>query len=211
MLLSSLSPVPFRPVPSLGVSPSAAVPLGTGTGQRPWLLAAPENPYYRPVSFNSIPLSEVSPFRGRRPSATSRRFPPALSVTLLYSPLHPGGSVQTIHDVNKCGVILHNGCACMPGLARPPSPAVLTTEPSSGTGGGPWVRDSFTQYHPKGLTRPGLFYGPAPHPSTLLAGVNNLLTSSTVGLCPPTRLLDASGPIPAPYSYVAFMTWEFGA
>ena len=141
---------PFRPVPSLGVSPSAAVPLGTGTGQRPWLLAVLENSYYRPVSFNSIPLSEVSPFRGRRPSATSRRFPPALSVTLLYSPLHPGGSVQTIHDVNNCGVILHNGCACVPRLARPPSPAVLTTEPSSGTEGGPWVRDSFTNWHASG-------------------------------------------------------------
>ena len=39
------------PLPLPDVSPSAAIPLGTGTGQRPLLLAAPENPYYSPVSF----------------------------------------------------------------------------------------------------------------------------------------------------------------
>ena len=33
------------------IFPSAALPMGTGTGQRPLLLVAPENPYYRPVSF----------------------------------------------------------------------------------------------------------------------------------------------------------------
>ena len=42
------------PVPLPDISPSAAIPLGTGNGQRPLLLAAPENPYYRPVSFNSV-------------------------------------------------------------------------------------------------------------------------------------------------------------
>ena len=57
MMLSSSSHVP-----SPDVLPSAAVPLGTGTGQRPSLLAAPENLRYRPVSPNSIPLSELSPF-----------------------------------------------------------------------------------------------------------------------------------------------------
>ena len=69
------------PVPLPDISPSAAIPLGTGTGQRPLLLAAPENPYYRPVSFNSIPLSEVCPFRGSRPKCDLSPFTSALSAT----------------------------------------------------------------------------------------------------------------------------------
>ena len=36
------------PVPYPDIFPSVAVPVGTGAGQRPLLLAAPENPYYRP-------------------------------------------------------------------------------------------------------------------------------------------------------------------
>ena len=39
------------PVPLLDFFPSTAVPTGTNSGQRPSLLAAPENPDYRPVFF----------------------------------------------------------------------------------------------------------------------------------------------------------------
>ena len=131
------------------------------------------------------------PLGGVVPSATSRRL-------LLRSPLHPRCSSRVKRDRNRSDVILHNGCACAPGLTRPPSPAVLTFEPSSGTGGGPWVRIPFTQNPTKALTRFGLPKGTAPYSSTLLAGGSSLLTSSTVGLCPPTKLLEASGPIPAP-------------
>ena len=35
---------------------------------------------------------------------------------------------------NKHSVILQSGCACAPGLTRPPSPCVRTAEPHSGTG-----------------------------------------------------------------------------
>ena len=138
----------------------------------------------------SIPLSEVGPFRGRHPRATSRLFPPR-------SPLHPRCSVRrTQNGINA--VLSYNGYACAPGLARPPSPAVLPSEPSLGVGGGPWVRVPFTRYHTNALARRGPLDGSAPYPSTLLAGGISLLTSSTLGLCPPIKLLEASGPIPAP-------------
>ena len=43
------------PVPLPDIPTSAAIPLGTGIGQRPLLLAAPENPYYRPgILFKTI-------------------------------------------------------------------------------------------------------------------------------------------------------------
>ena len=77
-------------------------------------------------------------------------------------------------------------------------PAVLTTEPSAGTGGGPWVRVPFTHYHTKALIRFGFLGESTAYPSSLLAGGISLLTSSIVGLCPPTKLLEASGLIPAP-------------
>ena len=137
-LLSSSFTVP---VPYPDISPSASVPMGTGADQRPLILTAPENPYYRPVSFNSIPLSEFSPFGGDSPIAFSGHFLP------LCSPLHPRCPLELTRDENECIVILQNGCACAPELTRPPSPAALPSEPSSSTGGGPWVRVPFTNWH----------------------------------------------------------------
>ena len=98
----------------------------------------------------------------------------------------------------ECSVILQSGCARALKLTRPPSPTVLTSEPSAGTGGGPWVRVPFTQHHTKALTRLGLLGTSTPYPSSLLAGGISLFTSSIVGLCPPIKPLEARGPIPAP-------------
>ena len=82
-----------------------------------------------------------------------------LVVFPLRSPSHPRCSVQATHDGNICGVILQNGCACAPKLARPPSPAVLTSEPSSSTGGGPKVRVPFTNWHASGqITLQNILY-----------------------------------------------------
>ena len=64
--------------------------------------------------------------------------------------LHLGRPVVLSRDGNKREVILHNGCACAPGLTRPISPTIRTVEPSSGTGGGPWVRVPFTDWHASG-------------------------------------------------------------
>ena len=138
---------------------------------------------------DSIPLSKLSPFRGSIPSASTPHFP-------LRFPLHSERPSQLTHYGNECDVILQDGCACVPELTRPPSPAVRTVEPSEGNGGGPWVRVPFTQHPTKALTL-GLLSKSASYPSILRAGGMSLLTSSIVGLCPPTKLLEASGPIPA--------------
>ena len=87
---------------------------------------------------DSFPLSEMSPYRGISPTACSLRSPSL-------PPLLLERSIPLNRDGNKCDVILQNGCACAPGLTRPPSPTIRTAEPSLGTGGGPWVGIPFTQ------------------------------------------------------------------
>ena len=68
----------------------------------------------------------------------------------LFTPALSVASQAPTDDGNQCSVILHNGCACAPELTRPSSPAVLTYEPSSCTGCGPWVRVLFTNCHTSG-------------------------------------------------------------
>ena len=75
--------------------------------------------------------------------AFSRRSPPR-------PPLHFKRPVSLSYDEDKRDVILQNHCASAPGLTRPPSPPVRIVEPSSGTGGGPWIRVLFTNWHASG-------------------------------------------------------------
>ena len=149
-------------------------------------------PHFRQIS-DSLPLSELSPYREISPTACFLRSPSL-------PPLHLERSIILNRDGNKCDVILQNGCACAPGLTRPPYPTLLFGLPNRAWVLGADLGSEFPspKHYAKGLTQLGLPRHSTPHLSTLLTGGISLLTSSTVGLCPPTKLLEASGPIPAP-------------
>ena len=73
------------------------------------MLRIGEGQLRRATVWGSLSLSELSPYRGISPMVFSHRFP---SLPLL----HLGRPVVLSHDGNKHEVILHNGCACAPGL-----------------------------------------------------------------------------------------------
>ena len=109
------------PVPSPDFFPSAPVPLGTGRGQRSSLLAAPENLCYRPVSFNSIPLSEVGPFRG---------IVPVHCLTISPCSLHCTLSAQLKRLAMEINAVLSYIMAALAPMSSPVRPPLLFGLPS---------------------------------------------------------------------------------
>ena len=100
------------------------------------------------------------------------------------------GEINTVLSY-KAGALARLGSPVRPPLVFGPSNHTRVLGRTLG-------QNSLHPNHAKGLIQLGLHCNSAPYPSTLLAGGISLLMSSTVGLCPPTKLLEASGPIPTP-------------